>query len=820
MRQLYYFSEKIRKRMDGILHYPLSVIDAGSGYGKTTAVKEYFLKQRAVGYRQLMYTCFGEPAAASWKGICQEIEHIDTQTGQYLSSLKIPSIEVLGEIAHQMNYLCCDRDTILCIDNFQLFDIEEKEKLIEALAQHRCANLHILIITQPLKHDITGFSNYRISAREFILDLQDIKNLFLQYGQSLSNLELEQLYTTTGGYMAALRLQLDSQLYTRHLEPVTSISSLMDLVLWRHLQTDEQECILCLSVLGSFSLREGGLVCGWEQEALSKFLKRIDFISFDNTSKTYLFHHLLLTYLKEKFDCLPNSRQYNLWKQAANAEKEADNPLNAAKYFAKCDDFVSILKLPLKSDDRVELVQMENGLIVELLIRPEHRKYLTINPELILTLTLELFIQGKMILFSQYLEQAKTLLDTVDDYPVDRKNRLLGEYALMESFFHFNDIVKMCFCHRRAYQYLNGPTSLYSLNTAWTFGIPSIVCMFWRVSGELRKELSQVTAGLPIYHKLSCGNGLGAAEAMAGEIALLSGQDISAMEYFQEALFKAESMEQDSICYCAYLGMAKIALLRGQVSTYVHMQENIEDRAYLGKEIRNVYTTGICKGYLYMLLGQFEEIPEWLGRKEGISSRSLAIALPFAHMIYAGILLKQTREHKVSHEKFMVEMQQLILESRQMNMLLPQLYYHIYKAIELDRNGDRREAGVIMEKAMQMAEPDQIYFPFAEHFTQIKPILDSLVLNETLRDFRKTAGALGMRYEKGRTVILEAMRVKKVKLTPRELEIAGLLKERYSIKEIAEKLSISPSTVSNTMQSIYAKLGVHSKRELYYRTDI
>lgn len=51
-------------------------------------------------------------------------------------------------------------------------------------------------------------------------------------------------------------------------------------------------------------------------------------------------------------------------------------------------------------------------------------------------------------------------------------------------------------------------------------------------------------------------------------------------------------------------------------------------------------------------------------------------------------------------------------------------------------------------------------------------------------------------------------------LTRREMEIAILLRQRLEVKEIAERLMISPSTVSNTMRKIYAKLDIHSKRKL------
>jgi len=37
-----YFSERIKNSMSRVLDYPLTIVEAPMGYGKTTAVREYF----------------------------------------------------------------------------------------------------------------------------------------------------------------------------------------------------------------------------------------------------------------------------------------------------------------------------------------------------------------------------------------------------------------------------------------------------------------------------------------------------------------------------------------------------------------------------------------------------------------------------------------------------------------------------------------------------------------------------------------------------------------------------------------------------------
>jgi DNA-binding NarL/FixJ family response regulator len=49
------------------------------------------------------------------------------------------------------------------------------------------------------------------------------------------------------------------------------------------------------------------------------------------------------------------------------------------------------------------------------------------------------------------------------------------------------------------------------------------------------------------------------------------------------------------------------------------------------------------------------------------------------------------------------------------------------------------------------------------------------------------------------------------KLTPKEIEIASLIRQGLSSKEIATTLSLSPETVSNHRKSIRNKLGLDSR---------
>jgi len=90
------------------------------------------------------------------------------------------------------------------------------------------------------------------------------------------------------------------------------------------------------------------------------------------------------------------------------------------------------------------------------------------------------------------------------------RNQLLGEFELLLSFGEFNDLKKMSVRHQNAWRLLNQPTSVYDTGTNWTFGNPSVLCLYYRERGKLEEHIKDLKDGLPYYYKLTNGHGSGA----------------------------------------------------------------------------------------------------------------------------------------------------------------------------------------------------------------------------------------------------------------------------------------------------------------------
>lgn len=153
-------------------------------------------------------------------------------------------------------------------------------------------------------------------------------------------------------------------------------------------------------------------------------------------------------------------------------------------------------------------------------------------------------------------------------------------------------------------------------------------------------------------------------------------------------------------------------------------------------------------------------------------------------------------------------------------MLLPKVYYKIYLTIYLEFAERRKESADMFRELLSLAASDKVWLPLAEHYDLLQPIINKMSIRREEVPALEVLDVLGKRYRSGIKKVQQQLHPHNTPLTPREKEVAALLKQRYSVKEISEKLMIASSTVSNTMQKIYSKLGIHSKKELYSREDI
>ncbi len=816
--ETYVFPERLTARLAGIPAFPVTIVEAPSGFGKTTAVRE-FLRGMQHNSSQNWYTCFGERPSKVWEGVCRLFGNVDIDVARRLKGLFPPTVETLPDIAELMRECRCDAATFLVIDNYQLFESPIPYHIAHAFSVHSNPNLHIIFITQPLptfEIAVQDANIHRLGTKDFFFDRENTAHLCRTAGARMTENELDQIQSVSEGWVSAILLQASNYMETGALADARDMDALVETAIWNRMTEEEHEFLLGLSLLDAFTPRQAAIMAGGSTlpEHLLKMLKNGFFISYIADKGVYSVHNILNDYLKQRFENQPREFAELMIRRAGKACAAVSDYFPAAQFFSRVRDYGAILSMPLTTSYLNE--QKENDIVafLERIVEECPEQTLREYPFAILTFAFQFMKSGKDSRFSRMLRLLRAITDTPSGLPESTVSRIRGETALLLSFTEFNDIAKMSAYHRKALLHLNmsyddvPPRTVVFGSTPWTFGIVSVLCLYWSTSGELDAELALMEECMPWYVKLSNGHGTGSDSVMRAEACLYRGDEAEAEAASHKALYQARSARQTCISLCAELVLAHLAVLRGDGEAYATARESLCGYRKEFPERSVVRMVELCLASLDLLLGRAEGIPDWLRDVESIKKTLYVQGHAYGLILYGKLLLLEKRFPEL------YGLTEPAMEfAHGMNYELPRLCQHIYLAAAYKEEGREDEAANHLSRALRIALPDRIYLPFAEFGTTLLPLLEDA---KTCFDMKRMNALIMLckRHSSGAASVRRHLDPATSVLTPREREIALLAKERCSTREIASRLFISENTVKSALKIIYGKLEVHSKNEL------
>ena len=99
----------------------------------------------------------------------------------------------------------------------------------------------------------------------------------------------------------------------------------------------------------------------------------------------------------------------------------------------------------------------------------------------------------------------------------------------------YNDISAMSRLHRSASKQMSRPAVSIQNVGGWSFGSPSVLMMYHREPGALKKELAEMEECMPHYYKITNGHGQGAEKIMSAEAYFLQGKFTDAQIALEQA---------------------------------------------------------------------------------------------------------------------------------------------------------------------------------------------------------------------------------------------------------------------------------------------
>lgn len=843
-QQKYFFSEKLKAQLGQLSQYPLTVIEAPSGFGKTTAIKEYLRTEFPQAYCE-WYTCLGESAFSAWMGICELFAKLNSKVADGMKNLSVPTADTLFYMKAYLKRLACKEKTFLIIDNYHLINFDIHRELIDVFSMHENPNLHLIVITQQLnsREQLSVHNNniFSIDASSFFFDRESISGLFRMEGFRLMPTELDHIIRSTEGWISAIRLQMLHYSETGSFLCLAGIEQLVETTIWNRLLPIEKEFLLRVSVFDSFTARQAAAMLEYEilPGEIEAQLKTSDFIRFLPDQRLFVIHNILLDYLRSRFYYYqPKEYQSYICRKAGMSCAGIGQYCLAAKFFYQVRDFEALFSLPFTRQYLDAHKDECDKLMFYAIVQDCPDEVLCKYPSTMIIFAHYALLNGQHGLYETLCKLLHTAIQKNVDLPTEERRKFIGELILLESLGSFNNLSEMRNGIEAASEMLGELPGILENSMPWFSVFPTTYGMFWRESGKLDEVLNTIDELKPIYQKFSRGHGTGLASLIRAETMIARGAAYEAEILCHKTLLEARAQEQISICIYAELTLARIFILRKDAEQFSARVKAIQAYGAQHANANICRMVDMCMSIISLSLGVSDYIAPWLYSLESIRASLYAPVIPFAEILHFRLLLLKKRYSELL-AACQLALDAIETSDSKIIYRMLKMYYFIFLALAKHHHKDDLEAARYLKEALAIALPDQIYLPFAE-----QERMEELLLQETIRCFcnqweetKDLAGNLGTLSQNeaeksnpfnqlislcrqqtiGSSMIRKTLMQHKSPLTPREREIALLAKARMSAKEIASKLYISEKTVKSTLGNVYSKLGIHSKSELAAR---
>lgn len=807
-----YFTDKLKNKLSDITNYPLTIMDAPCGYGKTTAAEEYLNK---LDKKVLWLVLDNNSISDFWIKFCHCFSDIDEDIVLKMKQMGIPEDKIsIEEFLVLFRKIKFSEETILVIDNFQLV----QNKIINNFIIHITGilkNMHVVILTQNrILENILGVIlkkqlNY-ITKSYFELDVSEIQKYYALCGINLNENEATDLYKYCGGWISILYFQMLDYIENKNFQLADKVYFLVEKIMNNKFSEKARTNFLKFCLCEDFTVEKLKFLL--ESTYVSDFIDEIHeaniFVNYDADKNVYYIQKVLIDYLQKEFEKLDTNFQNKIISRFGEWFKDNKMYLKSILIFYKIKDFESIFSMDIRADDITkDMTEKDKDIIFEIVqncpneIKKKYSKNLIVFA-LILS-------QYKEWNYLEYLKkEIENNIKNSEILSEQEKTNLMGELSFLSVFTAYKDIQFMSEECQKAYEMLRGQAKLIKPRESWTCGSPSMLYIFHRKSGELDKELKSMNEGIPYYYKLTDNHGYGAEAIMKAEILLNRGDFKGAEILCHKAIYMSESKKQYSVVYlCAIFIMLRIAIIYGNFHRFNNTLKMVKEKLESCNIDRAI---DLCEGFIFSNIGEVELIPEWLSsgdiEKEGI---------PFLTFSYANIIYGKTLFLKGEYLKLLGISQQFLEVANAFPNIYSKIYIYIHMAAANLKLNEKKMAIQSLKSALEIAIPDRIYMPFAENGEYILDILNEMKQDELYKNEMQDILKLYNNYKNGLEKVRNSGLFNKMpQMTERELEVATLAAKNLTNREIGEQLYISQNTVKFYLKSIFNKLSITSRSEL------
>lgn len=815
--------------------YPLTIVSAGPGYGKTETAAQ-FARGFSGSLIWLSLTSLDNSIDVFWHDLIRatkaEFPALSAEMERMNYPQSLTDFTILYRIFAKAIYNT--EKTLLVIDKFHFLENPEIKSFFEQLIAADFENLHVIFIgSWNLNFPVQEFSYFMIAAKNLTLSLEETGQYLKHYNIQADAETLVSVWKRTAGWPVAVYL-LSLHAENRELKPddfekadLSKINYLFETDFYNNYSSSVRKCLLMLSLFDEFDL---GIIRLLDQEDSRDFdsiFMNHSMIFYSNTNKTYSFNPLYEDFLRKKQGFLSEEEKRQTLLKAGNWYYDNGNVIQAISCFRMCGEYDKVIEIITRKVFRIMSREYIYFYHKQLKLLP--RELFSRNPILWV-------IQAYLYMLNSELLRAKKVLFALEEKlsadSRESSRQLLGEVYL--SLGELSILLKeasFAGYYKKARALLPNGSRLRNGKLPF-LGNNSFFFLFWQLDDQTKilavdKNASQIETIEEAFSQsaedikfLLHGGGAGINYLYSAEAAYCRLDFNRAREMAYKAIYTAQDFEQHDIFCNSHILLVKLCLGMGQLrETQMHIDTIIN---YIDKN--NITwlldMKDSVKSFFATVLGNYEDNASWISNGEFYNRNTPKINSGREMLVHAYYLLSSNQYLRVV--SYLEVFRDIAVRQ---GIWLGTIYASIMQSIAYYNIQEYDEAVAALKQAYDMTYGNHLLNPFIEMGYRIKGILE-LVKKENHQGFDpdwlntilQKSSTMGKRHAlliKEYHSLFAEERVQ-VNLSKREKEILDLLSQGMKREEMAAYYSISISTVKKHITNIYNKLGAINRADAIY----
>ncbi|MDR1650317.1 MAG: hypothetical protein LBR87_00855, partial [Synergistaceae bacterium] len=346
---------RVRDLLRSAVEYPLVLVTAGAGYGKTRAVHS-FLEQYSAATTWIQLSERDNAGARFWENFVHTISLYDKRTASRLDECGFPDTEEkFGRCLEiREDAIPVNEKYVTVFDDFHLIRDSSVLRFVEMSVNSPSSSRTTVIISraEPEINTVSLLSKglvVRISEDDLCFTEAEMAEYFGAMGVLLSAESAKAIYGDTGGWAFAVNLMGLSLLKGRFEGSARSavkanVFKLIENEVFHNISERLQRFLVKLSLIDHLA---DGLVRTLAGDgSLVEELQRVSsFVRYDPYLDAYLIHHLFLDYLKGKQGTLTDEEKRDTYRKSARWCEQNDYKMDVISYYEKVEDYDAIITI-------------------------------------------------------------------------------------------------------------------------------------------------------------------------------------------------------------------------------------------------------------------------------------------------------------------------------------------------------------------------------------------------------------------------------------------------------------------------------------------